>query len=216
MKKFDNTKVGLTTAELRVLQRLNTPQAIQDYVDSIPQNFEPDGDSCMSVREVLSRGRAHCMEGALVAALALWMHDKAPLLMDISANDEDDDHVVALFRHDGHWGAISKGNHAYVRYRDPVYRTLRELAMSYFHEYYNTKGDKTLRTYSRPLDLTQYPPEAWITGSDAWVIAEDICLIRHFNFLTKKQEKLLRPVDDIQMQITKFTVYKKSRSTKKA
>jgi hypothetical protein len=207
MKKFDNRKIGLTTGELAVLTKLSTPQKIQGFVNAIPQNFEPDGDSCMSVREVLRTNRAHCMEGAILAALALWIQGERPLIVDLSANDEDDDHIITLFQEDGYWGAISKGNHAYVRYRDPVYRTLRELVMSYFHEYYNTAGKKTLRTYSRPLDLSKYKPEQWISGKDAWKVAEDICEIRHFNFLTKKQEKILRPVDEIQMRITKHRVH---------
>ena len=206
-RAFDNKKIGLSPKELAVLKRLNTPQKIQDFVSAIPQNFELEGDSCMSVRGVLETGRAHCIEGALLAALALWFHGGRPLLVDLSANDEDDDHIIAVFKTDGCFGAISKGNHAYGRYRDPVYRTLRELVMSYFHEYYNPKGDKTLRTYSRPLDLSTYTPEAWITGPDSWRIAEDICEIRHFNFLTKKQEKLLHPVDEIQLRITKERVH---------
>ena len=205
--KFDNKKVGLTREELMVLRRLKTPQKIQDYIDAIPQNFEPDGDSCMSVREVLRRNRAHCIEGALLAALALWVHGGSPLLVDLSANDEDDDHVIAVFKIDGYWGAISKGNHAYGRYRDPIYRTLRELVMSYFHEYYNDDATKTLRTYSRPLNLSSYKPEQWITGANAWKIAEDICEIPHVDFLTKAQEKILRPVDEIQMRITKERVH---------
>lgn len=204
-KKFDNKKIGLSSKEFSILKKLDTPQRIQDFVSAIPQNFEPDGDSCMSVREVLKNRRAHCIEGALVAALALWVHGQTPLVMDLSANDMDEDHIITLFQNKGYWGAISKGNHAYVRYRDPVYRTIRELAMSYFHEYYDTKGNKTLRSFSRPLDLSRYEPEIWINGKDAWKIAEATCNIAHYRFITKAQEKLLRPVDQIQMRITTFT-----------
>ncbi len=157
----------------------------------------------MSVREVLKTNRAHCIEGALVAALAFSIQGKKPLIMDLEANDEDEDHVIALFQVDGYWGAISKGNHAYVRYRDPVYKTLRELALSYFHEYYNLKGMKTLRGYTGAYNLHRYSKEDWVTGVDSWKIAEDLCDIPHFPFLTKKQEKLLRPVDPIQLVITK-------------
>ena len=203
--KFNNKKIGLTAKELSILKRLNSPEKIQDFVSAIPQNFEPDGDSCMSVREVLKHRRAHCIEGALVAALALWVHGEAPLIMDLSASDIDEDHIITLFQKNGYWGAISKGNHAYVRYRDPIYRTIREIAMSYFHEYYDMKGNKSLRSYSRPLDLSRYAPEVWVNGADAWKIAEDICKIAHYRFITHAQEKLLRPVDSIQMRITKFT-----------
>ena len=112
MKKidFDNEKIGLTVKELVLLRKLDTPQKIQTFVSAIPQNFERNGDSCMSARDVLRTNRAHCIEGAVLAALAFWIHGKPPLLMDLSANDEDDDHVIALFRENGLWGAISKGN----------------------------------------------------------------------------------------------------------
>ncbi len=204
---FDNKKIGLTSKEIAVLKRLNTPQKIQDFVSAIPQNFERNGDSCMSVREVMKTNRAHCIEGALLAALAFWFHGESPLLVDLAANNKDDDHIIAVFKKNGYWGAISKGNHAYVRYRDPIYRSLRELVMSYFHEYYNQTGDKTLRTYSRPLDLSRYKPEKWITGNDAWKIAEDMCDITHYKFVSHQQEKLLKPVDDIQMRITHHRVH---------
>ncbi len=208
MKKSVRDKFAyLTDKEFSILVKLDTPAKVQDYVSSIPQNFERHGGTCMSVREVLRTNRAHCIEGALVAALAFAIHGHKPLLMDLEANNKDEDHVVALFKLNGYWGAISKGNHAYVRYRDPIYKTIRELAMSYFHEYYNLKGDKTLRGYSGPYSLLSYRPNQWITGLDSWVIAEDLCDIKHFPFIDKKQEKLLRPVDAIQMKITKFRVH---------
>lgn len=197
----------LLDTEFAVLSTLNTPTKVQDFVSAIPQNFEKNGDSCMSVREVLRTNRAHCIEGAIVAALAFALQGEKPLLMDLTANDKDDDHVVALFRKDGYWGAISKGNHAYVRYRDPIYKTIRELALSYFHEYYNMEGEKTLRGYSVPFNLNRYKKEEWITGLDSWKIAEDLCDIHHYDFLTKKQEKLLRLVDPIQLTITKYRVH---------
>ena len=208
MKKDNRKKFAyLTDKEFNILTKLDTPIKVQDYVSAIPQNFERNGGTCMSVREVLRTNRAHCIEGALVAALAFTMHGQKPLLMDLEANNKDEDHVVALFHQNGYWGAISKGNHAYVRYRDPVYKTIRELAMSYFHEYYNKNGDKTLRGFSGPYSLRGYKPEEWIIGEDAWVIAEDLCDISHFPFMSTKQEKLLRPVDEIQMKITKFRVH---------
>lgn len=209
MKKFDYKKIGLTEKEFFILKRLDTPAAIQDFVSAIPQNFEPDGDSCMSVRETLAKRRAHCIEGALVAALAFWAHGEKPLLMDLVAGEGDFDHVVAIFKRDGCFGAISKGNHAYTRYRDPVYRTLRELAMSYFHEYYDTHGVKTLRSYSVSFDLRKYAPADWITGEGAWKIAEDIDGIRHFPLITAKQAKTLRKIEDIEHRAAKVTVHRK-------
>lgn len=206
-KKFDNKKVGLSAKELAILKKLTTPEKVQTFISSIPQNFERDGDSCMSVREVLASRRAHCIEGALVAALAFWVNGEEPLLMDLTATKDDFDHVVALFKRDDCWGAISKGNHAYTRYRDPVYRTLRELAMSYFHEYYDTKGIKTLRSFSLPVNLRKYKAEAWINGNGAWQIAEDLDHVRHFSLITPTQSKHLRPIDDVERRAGKVTVH---------
>ena len=140
-------------------------------MNAIPANFEPDGDTVLSVREVLRQRRAHCIEGAMVAAAALWVHGEPPLLLDLEAV-RDYDHVVTVFRRHGRWGAISKTNHVPLRYRDPVYRSLRELAMSYFHEYANRRGQKTLRTYSRVLDLRTIPAAVWVTnGTNCWEVA---------------------------------------------
>jgi len=207
MKKFDNKNIGLHEDELQLLKSLDTPEKIQDFVSAIPQNFELNGDSCMSVREVLTTRRAHCIEGALLAALAFWVNGGRPLIMDMTATKDDYDHVVALFKHDEHWGAISKGNHAYVRYRDPVYRTLRELTMSYFNEYYDTNGIKTLRSFSSPVDLRKYSPEIWITGNGSWKIAEDLDEVRHFTLLSKAQEKLLRPIDALERRAGAITAH---------
>lgn len=207
-KKFDNANVGLTDKELLILKKLDTPEKIQHFLSAIPQNFEKDGDSCMSVREVLRTNRAHCIEGALVGALALWIHGDPPLILDMTASDEDFDHVIAVFKRNGCWGAISKGNHAVVRYRDPVYRTLRELMMSYFHEYYNTVGVKTLRSYSLPVDMRRYDGTTWITGCDAWNVAEDLEHVKHFRLLTSAQERALRPIDGLEQKAGSIVQYK--------
>ena len=116
----------------------------------------------MSPRRALREGKMHCFEGALLAATALWLRGEGPLLLDLKTKD-DFDHVVALYKKNDRWGAISKTNHATLRFRDPVYRTVRELAVSYFHEYFDNKsGKKTLRSYSRPLDLRTFGTN-WIT-----------------------------------------------------
>jgi hypothetical protein len=206
---FDNKKIGLTKEELAIFSPLDTPEKIQTFVSAIPHNFERNGDSCMSVREVLAQRRAHCIEGAIVAALAFWVHGEKPLLMDLVADRTDFDHVVALFKRNGCWGAISKGNHAYTLYRDPVYRTLRELAMSYFHEYYDLKGKKTLREYSLPFDLRKYKPKKWITGPDSWTIAEEIDDARHFPLITSVQVRTLREIDAIERRVAKLTITKR-------
>jgi hypothetical protein len=125
---------GLDRTELRILKRLNTPVKIQDYLETIPYSFDDDNDMLRSPRRVMREQSAHCIEGALLAAAALWVNGQRPLLLDVRAVPEDLDHVVTLFRAHGCWGAISKTNHAVLRYREPVYKTVRELAMSYFRE----------------------------------------------------------------------------------
>lgn len=184
--------LGLTRAEFATLRRLSAPQKIQDFLSAWPQNFEPDGQTCLSVREVLRQRRAHCIEGAMVAALALWVHGEPPLLLDLKAS-RDYDHVVALFRRAGHWGAISKTNPSVLRYRDPVYRTLRELAMSYFHEYANKRHQKTLRSWAGPLDLRRIDPHLWVTNEKGcWEVGYRLDALRHWPLITTRQAKLLR------------------------
>ncbi|MFO1362961.1 MAG: hypothetical protein U1F45_10860 [Burkholderiales bacterium] len=190
--------LGLTPAEFRVLQRLDSPRKIQAFLDRLPQNFEPDGDTALSIREVLRQRRAHCIEGAMLAAAALWVHGERPLLLDLSAV-RDYDHVVALFRRDGCWGALSKTNHYPLRYRDPIYRSLRELALSYFHEYANKRGQKSLRRYSRPLDLRTIDPRLWATnGRNCWEVTERLEALPHYRLLSGRQVRALRPNDPIE------------------
>jgi hypothetical protein len=140
---------GFNTSERRVFRRLTTPEKIQRFLDELRYNKEEHGPTCFSPRRVVRENKAHCMEGALFAAAALEFQGFPPLLVDLEAV-RDDDHVLAVFRQRGHWGAIAKSNYAGLRFREPAYRTLRELAMSYFEHYYNDAGEKTLRTYSRP------------------------------------------------------------------
>ncbi len=156
----------LTPAESKILRKLSSPHKIQDFIDMLPVNLEPDGATCMSPRRVLKTRRAHCFEGALLAAAACAYHGGRPLLLDFQAAYDDEDHVVALFQENGHWGAISKTNHPGLRYRDPIYRSMRDLAASYFHEYYLWDGRKSLRFYSRPFDLTRYAPGQWVTATE--------------------------------------------------
>ena len=181
MKRFARRQdLGLTKAEFAVLRRLDSPQKIQQFLFGLRQNFEPGGDTCHSVRKVLRTRRAHCIEGAMLAAAALWVHGEPPLLLDMRAV-RDFDHVVALFRRRGRWGAISKTNGIGLRWRDPVYRTVRELAMSYFHEYCNRRDHKTLREFSLPFDLRRADPKLWSSGEkNAWEVPETLDSLRHF------------------------------------
>jgi hypothetical protein len=209
------TDLGLTPGEFAVLRRLSTPEKIQSYLLRMPQNFELDGDSCATVRMVLRDNRAHCIEGALLAAAALWVHGEPPLLLDLRAVN-DSDHVVALFRRRGHWGCISKTNGPDLRWRDPIYRTLRELALSYMHEYSNRRDYKSLREYSVPYDLRRADLEDWLTGDEgAWAIAEKLDEIRHFPLVRRQQLRLLVRRDPFEREVAMLTQYKKPVMTKK-
>jgi len=173
--------LGLARGEFARLARLSTPQRIQAFVSAIPINHEPDGATVLSVREVLRQRRAHCIEGAFVAACALWIHGWPPLVMHLDCAASDDPHVLALFRAHGRWGAISKGNGAALRFRDPIYRTLRELALSYFHEYCDRAGRRTLRAYSRAFDLRSVDPQRWVTRADACAdVDARLAALRHY------------------------------------
>ncbi len=191
-----------TADETRVLKKLSTPAKIQSFLNALPFNFVDGNDTCMSPRLVMKTRRAQCMEGAMFAAAALRFHGYAPLVMDLTATNADADHVVALFKVDGCWGAISKTNHAVLRYREPVYKTLRELAMSYFHEYFlQSNGKKTLRSYSRAVDLSRFDDVAWETSEQPnWVIPEYFFEATHTPILTKRQIARLRPADDVELR----------------
>ncbi len=137
------------------LRKLRTPAQIQDFLNRLPFNFEKHGQTHNSVAVALKKKKAHCFEGALIAATALQMQGWRPLLLDLKTVQPDFDHVVALFKEGKYWGAISKTNHNVLRYRDPIYLSVRELAMSYFNEYFLANGKKTLRKYSKPFDLSR-------------------------------------------------------------
>ena len=179
-----------------MFKKLSSPIKIQNYLDTLKMNW---GETHMSPKMVLKAKKAHCFEGALLAAAALLEHGERPLLLDLKTADDDDDHVVALYKRNGYWGAISKTNHASLRFRDPIYRTVRELALSYFHEYFiNRGGKKVLRSYSRPFDLRKFGRE-WINSeNDLEYIAEVLDRSPHFPIVPKKNLKLIRPADKVE------------------
>ena len=191
-------------SELRVLRLLTTPRKIQDFLDSIPMNF--DDETCFSPRRVLCEKRAQCMEGAMFAAAALRLAGYPPLVLDLKSVADDDDHVVAIFREaDGCWGAISKTNHGVLRYREPIYKSIRELAMSYFHEYFLDDGRKTLRSYSRPVDLSRFDQQGWmIAEEDIWYVPDYVDAVKHFPILTRSQIARLRRADSIERAMGKI------------
>src|SRR3989338_4168030 len=155
---------GLSKKESAILKKLSTPGKIQDFLDRLPINHEKHGDTCLSPRQVLRERKALCIEGAMLAAAALWLHGEEPLLLDLTTFRHQDDHVVALYRRSGYWGAVSKTNHTTLRSRDPIYKTIRELALSYYHEYFSYKtGQKILKSYSRPFSLKRFGTQ-WVTA----------------------------------------------------
>lgn len=185
---------------------LKTPSRIQDYLDSLPVNFEISGESNFSPIEVFTRKTAHCFEGAVFAAAVLAFHGQKPLLMDFATAYDDEDHTVALFKMNGLWGAISKTNHAVLKYRDPIYKSTRELAMSYFHEYYLWDGRKSLRAYSKPFDLSKYKPESWILGREVqeldWIMKK-ISESRYLEIAPEKSIRDLRKASKVELEALK-------------
>jgi hypothetical protein len=199
---------GYTQEEIKLFKKLNTPQKIQDYLNSLPFNFEKSGDTCMSPRRVVETKTAHCMEGAMFAAATLEFHGRKPLLLDLRATYRpyDYDHVVAVFKQFDCYGAISKTNHAVLRYREPIYKTLRELALSFFHEYFLDTGHKTLREYSDFLDLSRFNALNWrTTEKDLFEIPEFLDKIKHHKILLPQQIKNLRKADKIEIDAGKLT-----------
>ncbi|HJW49999.1 MAG TPA: hypothetical protein VJ726_11330 [Candidatus Limnocylindria bacterium] len=159
---------GLTRAEISLLRRLSTTEKVQRYLDDLTYNLEPDGDTVRSPRRVMRDRTAHCAEGAFLAAAAFRINGQPPLLVDLEA-DNDDDHVLAVYRERGLWGSVATSKFSGLRFRAPVYRTIRELVMSYFEDYFNWDGDRTLRAYSRPLSLTRFDRIGWMTAEeDLW------------------------------------------------
>ena len=173
---------GFSKRELRILEQLSTPEKIARFLDDkVEYNKEPHGITCHSARTVLREGVAHCVEGALLACAALELQGRPPLIWDLEAV-RDDDHVLALYQDNGCWGAVAKSNYSGLRFRTPVYKTLQELAMSYFEHYYNPQGEKTLRGYgARPVSLRRFDPKVdWRACHDnVWEVPEYLCDIAH-------------------------------------
>ncbi|MGA8729250.1 MAG: transglutaminase domain-containing protein [Terracidiphilus sp.] len=188
---------GFDAGETRALKALKTPEKIQYFLDTeIAYNKEPDGDTIRSPRRVLRDKVAHCLEGAMLAAAALRVQGFPPLLLDFEAV-RDDDHVIAVFRQHGHWGAIAKSNYSGLRFREPVYRTLRELAMSYFEHYFNASREKTLRNYSRPVRMSRFDRLGWMTAEDdLWVINDYLANLPHLPLLANGAGRRLGRVDE--------------------
>ena len=183
---------SFTPAEVRKLRSLRTPHGIQRFLDEMPYHL---ADTAWSPRRVLRERTSHCFEGAIFAAAALRANGFPPLIFDLEA-EQDTDHVVAIYRERGHWGALAKSNYSGCRYREPVYRTLRELAMSYFDGYFNLRGDRSLRTYSRPVNLKRFDRYEWMTTEEPiWFIANYLFDVHHYRLLTPEMARNLHRLD---------------------
>lgn len=216
-----NIMLKFTKKEFRLIKKLNTPAKIQDFLNNIPINFELDekGETCMSPLSVLKSKKCHCIEGAFFAAACIWLNGIGigkPIIVDMIGEKGDWDHVIAVFEIDGKFGAISKTNHSVLRYREPVYNSIRELVMSYFHEYTDDrgKGRKTLRKYSMPVDLSVFGKDWIFSEEDLWHIHDYIDNVNHFDILTGKQIKNLRKCDEIEIKAGNLVEWdKKGRRT---
>lgn len=195
--------------EFRALAKLSTPAKVQDFLDSLPINHEKKIETCSSPLVTLQRGSAHCLEGALVAALAFWMNGRPPLLMDLKTTRNDIDHIVALFKVGRYWGGVTKTNHAVLRYREPIYRDLRELAVSFFHEYSLPDGQKTLRSYSAAFDLRKYAHDWIFADEPLWDLERRIDESRHFRLVNARQVAGLRRADEVEIRAGEIVEWKR-------
>lgn len=188
-----DSRGAFTPAELRKLRSLKTPHGIQRFLDDMPYHL---ADTSWSPRRVLRENTAHCFEGAIFAAAALRVNGYPPLVLDLEA-EKDTDHVIAIYRVKGHWGAVAKSNYTGCRYREPVYRSLRELALSYFDVYFNLRGERSLRRFSRPVNLARFDKRQWMTtDKPLWFIAEYLFDIHHYRLLAPGMAKNLHRLDD--------------------
>jgi hypothetical protein len=184
---------AFTPSELRKLRSMKNPYGIQKFLDEIPYHLE---GSAWSPRRVLAERTAHCLEGAIFAAAALRANGYPPLLLDLEA-EHDTDHVIAIFREDGCWGAIAKSNFTGCRWREPVHRTLRELALTYLNGYFNLRRERSLRRFSGPVNLKRFDRQNWMTTDNpVWFIAYHLCDIKHYPLITAAMAKRLHRVDE--------------------
>jgi hypothetical protein len=193
MANSNHNSGDFTPGELRKLRGLKNPHGIQRFLDDMPYHL---ADTAWSPRRVLSENTSHCFEGALLAAAALRANGYPPLIFDLEA-EQDTDHVIAIYRTKGHWGAIAKSNYTGCRYREPVYRSLRELALSYFDVYFNLRRERSLRTFSRPVNMARFDRKDWMTTDQhLWFVAEYLFDIHHYRLLAPGMAKKLYRLDD--------------------
>lgn len=186
-------------AHAAALRRLDSPRKVQDFLDyQISYNDAPG--TCLSPLEVLKQGRAHCIEGAMLAAAAFLCHGRRSMLLDLRANPRDDDHVIAPFVENGRWGAVAQSHFCGLRYREPIYGSPAELARSYFEFYYNSRGEKTLREFSDPLDTSLLKPGWLHSDKNVFFVSRRLDAQRHYRIVGHLLEKELRPADSLLLE----------------
>ncbi len=180
--------------ELKVFLQLTSPIKIQNFLDSLPYS---DETRYRCPRSVLQDHKAHCYDGAVLAAAALQMIGYPPLLVEMLPNDRDDDHILAVFRQGKSWGAVAKSNFVGLRYREPVYQSLRELVMSYFESYFNIAGERTLLGYTAPLNINRFNKLDWLIHDSVMdVIGDALNGIRKYRIMTPAMTRKLTCVDE--------------------
>ena len=192
--------LSFTKTELALFKKLNTPEKVQDFLNDIPFNFETNGvGQLKSPVRVLREKSAHCIEAAILGAYILSIHGYDPLLLHLETTKDDYEHVIVPFKRGGLWGALSKTNHAVLRYRDPLHKSINELVMSYFHEYITDDGAKTLRRYSEPLDLKVFGSNWMLEEEDLWGIDQELGSVHHYDIVPKGFR--LRKADPIERKV---------------
>lgn len=210
----DQLRALLSPSEHAVFKKLKTPELIQDYLEALPQNFSfSRAETFRSPRRVLQKKSSYCFEGAVFGAASLAYHGREAWLLDLQTSNDDWDHVVALFKEKNLWGAVSKTNNPILRYRDPVYRTVRELAMSYFHEYFLENGKKSMLAYSRPFDLARFKPEEWVVTEEPldW-LAEKLDDSPHYPVAPKSVLKNARKATTLERKLLSMREWEKKRN----
>ena len=197
-----------TKKEIALIKKLNTPAKVQDFLNDLQFNFEKKEETLKSPLFTLRAQNAHCLEGALLGAYILSVHGFKPYLLHLKAVKKDYDHMVVPFKIGGFWGALSKTNHAVLRYREPIYKSIRELVMSYFHEYFLNDGTKTLRQYSQLLNLNTFEKNWMLLAGDLWGVDAELDKIKHYDILPKIYIKKLRPADRVEIEAGKIVEFK--------
>ncbi len=198
-----------TKKEVTLLKKINTPEKAQDFLNGLKFNFDKGNDTLKSPIMCIREGSAHCFEGALLGAYILSLQGFKPYLICLKSASGDDDHIIVPFKVNSLWGALSKTNHAVLRYREPIYKNIRELVMSYFHEYFLNNGKKTLRSYSELFNLNTLKRDWIVSDKDLWYIDKKLDKIKYYDIVPKVYIKKLRKADKVEIKTGKIVEYKR-------